>query len=549
MRAARDELLAHGRDALRVADVATARRAYGAVMADSPCAQALEGLASAAYLAMEWREATELWERAYGLYLETHDHVGAIRMARWIAYLYGMVLGDGAVMSGWIARAQRLLGDEPDTPERGWVALNKTMFEGGRERKNGLFAEALRVAREVGDADLECSTLAYYGASLVHADRNEEGMVLLDEALAAVAGREVDDFAVLQDVFCQLFSACEHAHDVTRADQWIRVGDAIAKRRNLPAVSAFCRTHYGGLLTVAGRWPEADATLSEAIRLATLGQSALRRGALARLAELRVRQGRLEEAEQLLDDVDLGELAAARAWAGIHLARGETALARHALDRGLDGVERDGTGAVSLLALLVDVCLAAGEVDDAERAVDELVACAERHPAAYIRGSAALARGRVCLATGHGDPRACLREALAGFTRAETPMELAGCHLQLAAALVTDQPEVALAEARAALELFDRLQAARQIDAATALLRTLGVRTAPVRRDRELLTKREAEVLDLLGHGLSNPEIGDRLYISRKTVEHHVGNVLAKLGLRSRSEAAAYAAREKSAAD
>jgi DNA-binding NarL/FixJ family response regulator len=123
------------------------------------------------------------------------------------------------------------------------------------------------------------------------------------------------------------------------------------------------------------------------------------------------------------------------------------------------------------------------------------------------------------------------------------PLELARARFELATALAATSPAVATDEARAALALFERLRAARHVDASVALLRTLGVRIGTAVRGDGRLTAREAEVLDLLGHGLSNPEIAERLFISRKTVEHHVGNVLGKLGLRSRAEAAAYATR------
>jgi len=493
------ELLAEGRAALRAGDAAGARRALERAGAGTQSGDVIEGLARASYLDLDFTTAIEA--------------------------------GTGA------------------SPEQGWVALNLGMFEGDRTAKERYFHEALGAARRHGDTDLEFVTLAYLGASLVHDDRTEEGMVLLDEALAAVAGSEVDDFFVLEEIFCQLFSACEHAHDVTRADQWIRIGEAIAERRRLPAVSAFCRTHYGGVLTAAGRWAEADVALTQAVRLWSLGQrSGLRRGALVRLADLRVRQGRLEEAEQLLDGLNVdSDPDVAGPLATIHLARGATSLATDVLERALARVDPSDTAAAPLLALLVDVHLAAGRTDLGGSAAEQLAACAARHGTDYLIGMAALARGRVCIAAGTGDPQACLREALAGFARAQMPVELARSRLELATALLTDRPEVAMAEARAALDAFARLRAARDADAAAALLRSLGARPASNRKGDGPLTKREAEVLELLGHGLSNPEISERLYISRKTVEHHVGNILAKLGLRSRAEAGAYAVRSSAA--
>ena len=533
--------------ALRTGDAAAARALLDERGDAADHAAVLELRARASYLDLAYTDAIEQWEQAYAAHREAGDSLAAVRVARSLACMYGTVFGDGAVMNGWMARAQTLLAGT-ESVEAGWIALDLGMFEGDRSRKNELFREAVASARRFGDDDLQFVALAYLGASLVHADRTEEGMMLLDEALAAVAGSDVDDFIVLQEIFCQLFSACEYAHDVARADQWIRIGDVIAKRRNLPAVSAYCRTHYGGILTAAGRWPEADEALVDAVRLWGLGHRMLRGGALVRLADLRVRQGRFEEAEQLLDGTDVaGDAIAAHAMAAIRLANREIPLARDVIERALAQIDVEESGAGPLLALLVDVHLAANEPDEAESAARLLVDCAKRHPNDhYLRAAAALARGRVCLVRGTGDPHACLREALSGFAQAQMPLELAHSRLALANALLTERPEVALVEARAALDAFDRLHAARAADEAAAVLRSLGARSASTKKTAGLLTKREEEVLDLLGRGMSNPEIADRLFISRKTVEHHVGNVLAKLGLKSRGEAAAYAMRVKS---
>jgi DNA-binding CsgD family transcriptional regulator len=541
-----EELVIEGTDAVRRGDGDAARAAFEAALEQTTGGELLDGLAQSLYIQRDYLASIDAYERAYAAYRDEGNALGAVRVARVLGFLHSGIRGDGAVGQGWGARALSLLSGEADTAERGWIELHIGMFEGDRQKKNQHLRAALEIARRFGDADLEFEAMAYLGASLVHDDKTEQGMMLLDEALAAVAGGEVKGIFATEEIFCQLFSACEYAHDVTRADQWIRVGEEIATRRNAPAVSAFCRTHYGALLTAAGRWAEADAELSEAVRIWSQGYLSLRWMALVRLADLRVRQGRIEEAEQLLEGLDV-YTEAARPLAAVHLAKGNIARAVDVLERALEQIDPESVAAGALWALLVDGHLAGGAVGDAEAAAARLGAIAQRHPAPYLSAASALAQGQVCMATGSGDPRACLREALAGFGRARLPMELGRARLELAQALTSESPEVAMAEARAALEAFERLEAARLADAAAALVRALGgqARTGP--KGHNVLTKREAEVLELIGHGLSNPEISDRLYISRKTVEHHVGRILSKLSLRSRAEAAAYAARSAAA--
>jgi DNA-binding CsgD family transcriptional regulator len=496
---ARADEVESARAALRAGDVEGARQSLAEYSDCEQDAEALEYLARAAYMAHDFDAAVEQWKLAYALHREAEDYLGATRVARSLAPVYGTVYGDAAVMRGWLARAQTLLGTDDHSLEAGWVALSIGMFEGDRSKKDELFRTALAIARAQSDTDLEVSGLAYLGSSLVHADKIDDGMRMLDESLAAIVGNEVESYQVVEEAFCQLFAACEHAHDVVRADEWIRVGQEVAAARRLTTVAAFCHTHYGGLLTVAGRWDEADAALTEAVGLWDLGWRALRPSAITRLADLRVRQGRFAEAEQLLDGFAVNS-ETARALAEIHLARKEDAIAREVLAHALSELYPGSTAAVPLLSTLVDVELAAGALDDAAAAADQLAAIAEQNPSAYVRAEAAFARGRVCVASGNGDVTTCLREAVAAFTDARMPMEAERCRDAFA---------------------------------------------NPAPRSDGVLTRREGEVLDLLGQGLSNPEIAERLYISRKTVEHHVSNILAKLALRSRAEAAAYSVREK----
>jgi len=266
--------------------------------------------------------------------------------------------------------------------------------------------------------------------------------------------------------------------------------------------------------------------------------------ALTRLAELRIQQGRLEEAERLLEGYGNHPLALAPAVA-LDLARGRVALAAERVEARLAALSDESLAAAPLLALLADVRIAQADLDGARAAADGLRELGRELRREHLIASAELAAARVSEASGDGAAAAHLQAALDLFARLDMPLYEARARLELARHHAALGSELAVPEARAALSVFERLGAARDADAAAKLLRSLGVAGRTAERGASELTKREREVLDLLAAGLSNAEIAERLFITPKTVEHHVGHVLAKLGLRNRTEAAAYVLRER----
>jgi DNA-binding NarL/FixJ family response regulator len=204
---------------------------------------------------------------------------------------------------------------------------------------------------------------------------------------------------------------------------------------------------------------------------------------------------------------------------------------------------------VSVIEMLVEAHLALGDTAAARDSLERLQSnpCCDTSPEAAARVD--MSAGRIAAAA--GDDSAALtyfESANAAFLKLGMPFDAALARLAAAQCMSGDDPELAAAEAQGALNTFEKLGAHYHADMTSALLRSLGVARKPGPRGIGVLSQREQEVLQLIGAGLSNPEIAERLYISRKTAAHHVSSILEKLGLRNRAEAAGYAMRLGTAA-
>jgi tetratricopeptide (TPR) repeat protein len=213
-----EDLLRSGREALAAADWEGARSCFEQAQEREESPEGLDGLSQVAHFEGDYEQAIELKERAFAAYRSSGKRVEAAEIARWLAFLHGTFHGNFSVASGWMGRAESLLDEVEECAAHGWLILDRAPFSRNPSERETYAAAALTIARRFGDADLEFEALALLGETYVAAGRIEEGMKLLDQAMAAVSAGEVTGHGAVGEIYCRLLSACEHAGDVRGVD-------------------------------------------------------------------------------------------------------------------------------------------------------------------------------------------------------------------------------------------------------------------------------------------------------------------------------------------
>jgi LuxR family transcriptional regulator, maltose regulon positive regulatory protein len=502
--------------------------------------EALEGVARAAFFLDEGGLVLDARERAYAGYRDAGRPVDAARVATALAWDYRVFRGEAAVGDGWLARARRLLdGQGPGHPTResGWLALREASFAlpGGSGLALERCAEAEALGRELGDVDLEMTAVALDGLARVSRGEIAAGMARLDEATAAATAGEMRDPFAIGFSCCYLIFACERVRDFERAGLWCERLARMSAGWGIRALLSVCRAHYGSVLVLRGEWARAEVELSEAVA-ALAGRPGEGADALIRLAELRRRQGRTEEAIALIDRAERSPFAAL-CRAAVALERGDAigaadAAARYLRLLGAARIER----AVGL-ELLAEALASTGRVEAARVAAGELRAIAQAAGTDPLLGAARHAEGCAEAAAGSFDAaREAFEDAVELLGRAGLPFEAARARVELARALWSlGRGDAAGRELERARERFASLGAAAEERRAALLHASRGAGSAAA------LSPREREVLGLVARGRTNAEIAAALVLSEHTVHRHVANILAKLGCASRAAAVARA--------
>jgi DNA-binding CsgD family transcriptional regulator len=503
-------------------------------------ATALDGLGEAFWWLGRTEDAIDRRTRAYGIEVQNGSPGAAARIAVWLSAEYGNVMTNAPAAAGWLARAERLAADAGTPAALGWVALAHAEREVMPTAQIRWATEALSFSRAGADSDLEILALTRLGLARILEGSPEEGLIHIDEAMAAATGGEAGHLSTIGLACCNLAVATELTGDRNLFGQWSAVVRQRSHQRNLPILTEFCDCCRAEEAADEGDFHGAEYHLKHALAaLETAGFRSRCFSPIARLAEMWIRQGRIEEADALLEGSADDDTLVVRA--ELALAQGETVRCRTLGERAIRKTE-SGLPMSRALLLVGRAALADGDLDGAFEAHGRLTATASPADTGLPTARAALLLGWIAEAEGDlGTAGGAFESALGLLSDLPGAVERPDAHLGLARTLTPLDRTLAAAEAKMAIAEFEALGATHRVDEASALLRRLGVRSRVGPKNVGVLSKREDEVVRLVAQGLTNAEIAERLFISVKTAGNHVSSILTKLGLRSRAEAAAYA--------
>jgi DNA-binding CsgD family transcriptional regulator len=500
----------------------------------------LELLATSAYMLGRQEDYFAVLQRAYRAHLDAGEAIAALRCAFWIGINLAQ-RGEIGGASGWLGRAQRLLErDDADRVESGYLLLPLIFQqEGSGELVTAAetAAEAAAIGERFGDADLFALASHEAGHILIRLGRLREGVALLDEAMVAVTAGELSPIPC-GIVYCGAILACQDAHELRRAQEWTAaLADWCARQPDLIAFSGRCLVHRAQIMRLHGAWPEA---LEEAARAeercleggnpSAAGGACYERGEIHRLrGDFRAAETAYREASGLGWEPQPG-------FALMRLAQGKAQAAETAIRRVEAEITEPGRRA-RILPAFIEIMLAVDDPAAAREACAELESLAAGHDDEALGAIAAQARGSVELADADAESSlGSLRRAFEVWQAFGAPYEAARVRELLGQACreLGDEDGATL-ELDAAHDAFVRLGAATDVNRVGILVDVIGA------VDDHGLTRRELEVLRHLAVGGTNKAIAAELVLSARTVDRHVSNIYAKLGVSSRAAATAYA--------